>query len=171
MGTETLALIELTTYLVIFAGATAISTASYFVFHLFQQRNESQKRVLIERFNTFNETESKLGREKIVNAQYTSDGNFDGEISDYKLFKKELGVLDTTANLVKNGYVSKKRFLELLSSIIIVTYESAKPYIDFIRKERGTEYYAYYFQWLYDESIKWWEKNRKGEAKPTRDGL
>jgi len=168
---ETQTLIELTTYLVIFSGATAISTASYFGLHLIQQRRESQRRVLIERFNAFNEVESKLGREKIVNAQYTSDGDFVGAKSDYKIFKKELGVLDTTANLVKHGDVSKKRFLELLAAIIIVTYEGAKPYINFVRKKRETEYYAFYFEWLYNESIKWWKKNRIGEPKPTRDGI
>ena len=171
MESETQALIELTRYLVIFSGVTAISTAIYFGLHLSQQRKENQRRVLIERFNTFNETESKLGREIIVNAQYTSDGDFAGEISDYKIFKKELGVLDTTANLVKHGDVSKKRFLELLAAIIIVNYESAKPYIDFVRRRRKTEYYAFYFQWLYNEAGKWWEKNRKGEPRPTRDGI
>jgi len=180
---ETIALIELTKYLVIFSGVTVISTATYFGLHLYQQRRESLRRLLIERFNTFNEHESKLGREKIVNAKYTPEGDFAGTHEDHKLFKKELGVLDTTANLVKHGDLSKKRFLQLLAAVIIVNYESAKPYIDFVRKKRETEYYAFYFQWLYDEAGKWWEKNRKVESgkwwkknrkvepRPTRDGI
>jgi len=171
MEHETQILTELTTYLVIFAGATVISTATYFGLHLLQQRGENRKRVLIERFNTFNESESKLGREIIVNARYTSDGDFIGPELGYKKFKKELGILDTTANLVKHGDISKKRFLELLAPVFIVTYDCAKPYIDFVRKKRKTEYYAFDFQWLYDEAVKWWEKNRKGELRPTKDGI
>jgi len=39
-------------------------------------------------------------------------------------------------------------------------------FIDFVRKERKSEYYANSFQWLYNEAKKWWKENRKGDPEP-----
>jgi len=150
--------------------SVAIGTGIYFGIHLYLQKRENNRQALLERFNTFNESKSKHGRHIIVHAKYTHDGKFSGKEEDYKIFKKELGVLDTTANLVKHGDIPKDRFLELLSHVIIVTYESAEPYIKYARRKRGT-HWASDFIWLYNESDNWWKKNRPNDPRPTKDDV
>jgi len=148
---------------------TAIVMGIYFGIHLWLQKREIKRQALLERFNMFNDNESKRGREKIVHAKFDSDGKFiETEDDDYKIFKRELGVLDTTANMVKRGDIPKERFLELLSHVIIVTYESAKPYIDGVRTKRG-DYWASDFIWLYREAANWWKQKRPRDPWPTKD--
>ncbi len=159
------------TLLVVFSGITAITTASYFGLHLKQQKKENRRNALLERFNKFNDPDSKQGRKILVNSQFTEEGDFMGSHSDYEIFKKELRELDTTAHLIKRGYIPKDEFLELLASIIIVTYDAVKPYIKFVQDKRETKYYASSFEWLYNEANNWWKENRPDEKKPMRDGI
>ena len=147
---------------------TATGTGIYFCIHLHLQKSESKRQALLERFNTFNDSESKRGREVIVHAEYNSDGKFKGKETDYKIFRRELGILDTTANMVRSGDIPKDRFLELLSHVIIITYESAEPYIKYVRHKRGT-HWASDFIWLYNEADNWWKKNRPNDPRPTKD--
>jgi len=147
---------------------TGIATALYFAINLKRQKREIKRQALLERFNEFNSVDSKRGREVIAHAKYTEDGDYDGVLEDYRVFRRELGVLDTTANLVKNGDIHKERFLDLLSHVIIITYERAEPYIKFKQKGRG-QHYASDFDWLYEEAKRWWKKNRPDDPWPKLD--
>jgi len=70
---------------------TAAVAVIYFSIHLHLQKSESKRQALLERFNTFNDSESKHGREVIAHAEYNSDGKFKGKETDYKIFRRELG--------------------------------------------------------------------------------
>lgn len=160
-------------YLVGATIATAIITASYFGIHLHQLRKENKRTALVERLNRFNQPESKRGRKIIMSTLYTKEGDFSGKLDELDLFKFTLAELDTTGHLIKHGYVDKNQFLELVAAIIIVCFESSKPYIDYIRDKRHqkeTKYYAKQFEWLYDQATKYW-KNHVSSTLPTKDDL
>jgi len=148
--------------------ATAVITGLYFRSHLRLQKRENERQALLERFNELNSIESKRARKVLVDATYTKDGDYNGDQDLYPMFRRELGVLDTTANLVKNGDVPKERFLDLLSQVIIFTYEQVEPYIKFKQEIRG-EHYASDFVWLYGEASKWWKENRPNDPWPKLD--
>ncbi len=150
--------------LVVIAIVTAIITAVYFGIHLKHLHKENKREGLLERFNRFNKSKSKKARKIMINSNFKPDGDYIGDkkSDDFRLFKEELGELDTTAHLIRKGYVDKNDFLELLAGIIIVCFTKSKSYIEFVRKERHqeeTKYYAKQFEWLNEQAEKWWKKN------------
>ena len=75
--------------------------------------------------------------------------------------------MDTTGKLIREGYIPKKQFLDLLAGVVIITYEALEEDLEEERNLRNTEWYGVYFKWLKDEAVVWWYCNRGCEPLPT----
>jgi len=99
------------------------------------------------------------------NSLYDEKGEFQGK--DLAVFCASVrGTFDQMAKLVIDDYVSKEKFLDMYCEPTIRMYKVIKKSIETERMKRNSQQFSSYFEFIFNESRKYWKEKFPNDPEP-----
>lgn len=99
------------------------------------------------------------------NSLYTEDGEFQNRDLIFYVASVR-GKFDQMGELVKEGYVLKDQFLDMYGGSVIRMYKVLRRHIETERKNRNSQQFAVYFEWIFNEARNYWKAKFRNFPEP-----
>ena len=167
---DTKSLVQATWILAISTSVVGISTIISVILYVRDREKQNQTTLTLEVFKLLNDDEHrnarKLTYETYQKFKTSGDITIFDDKSHYRFISMTAHDFDHVGSIIKNSSSIKKVFFDIYAETVIICWKALEEHIKAERNKRKTNFYMKFFEWLNDEAISYWNKNRHNEPMP-----